>query len=186
MPSRVREGKCPIEAAVLNRTGCRSDTGSMLTRRAIIATAICAAVAETACADDGSAQAFVAAIYAAYKGKNSKGVRIDTGAALQRYFEPSLAAIIAKDEQAAARRKDVPTLDGDPFVDGQDWEISAVTIAVSNVTDTSATATATFSNAGTPTKVVYDLVHINSGWRIHDITWTHDGKPETLRGLYVK
>ena len=158
----------------------------MLTRRSIIAVAAAAVLAGPVHADDGSASAFIAAIYAAYKGKNSKGVRIDSEAALRRYFEPSLATMIAKDEQAAARRKDVPTLDGDPFVDGQDWEISAVTIAMTNVTDTSATATATFNNAGTPTKVVYDLIRINNDWRIHDITWLHDGKPETLRSLYAK
>ena len=159
----------------------------MPTRRAIVtAAAVCTLFGETARADDGSARAFIAAIYAAYNGKNSKGVRLTGEAALRRYFEPSLATMIVKDEQAAARRKDVPTLDGDPFVDGQDWEISAVTIAMSDVTDTSATATATFNNAGTPTKVVYDLVRINDGWRIRDIAWLHDGKPETLRGLYLK
>jgi hypothetical protein len=158
----------------------------MLTRRSILAAATCAFLADPVHANDGSAQAFIAAIYTAYKGKNSKGASLDGDAALRRYFEPSLAAMIAKDEQAAARRKDVPTLDGDPFVDGQDWEISAVNIAMTNVADTSATATATFNNAGTPTKVVYDMVRINGDWRIRDITWSHDGKPETLRGLYVK
>ena len=159
----------------------------MPARRAIIiAAAVCAFFGEIARADDGSAQAFIAAIYAAYKGKNTKGVRLNGEAALRRYFEPSLATLIVKDEQAAARRKDVPTLDGDPFVDGQDWEIAAVAIAMSNVTDTSATATATFDNAGTPTKVVYDMVRTNGDWRIRDITWQHDGKPETLRSLYVK
>jgi Protein of unknown function (DUF3828) len=165
----------------------------MLTRRSILAlaAATCAFLADpllakTVLADDRSAQAFIAAIYTAYKGKNSKGVNLDGEAALRRYFEPALAAMIVKDEQAAARRKDVPTLDGDPFVDGQDWEISAVNIAMTNVTDASATATATFNNAGTPTKVVYDMVRINNDWRIRDITWLHDSKPETLRSLYVK
>jgi Protein of unknown function (DUF3828) len=176
---------------LLNQAAPRPDISTMLTRRSILAAAACATLAgpvlaNTVLADDGSAQAFIAAIYAAYKGKNSKGVRLDGDTALRRYFEPSLAAMILKDEQAAARRKDVPTLDGDPFVGGQDWEISAVNIAMTNVADTSATATATFNNAGTPTKVVYDLVRINNDWRIRDITWSYDGKPETLRSLYVK
>jgi hypothetical protein len=159
----------------------------MLTRRSIVTTAaVCALFGEAARADDGSAQAFITAIYSAYKGKDSKGVNLDGEAALRRYFEPSLATMIAKDEQAATRRKDVPTLDGDPFVAGQDWEISTVNIAMGNVTDTSATATATFDNAGSPTKVVYDMVRINNDWRIRDITWEYNGKPETLRSLYVK
>jgi hypothetical protein len=171
---------------LLNLFGSRPDIITVLTRRSILAAAACAAFASPGHADDGSAQAFVTAIYAAYKGKSSKGVNLDGNVALRRYFEPSLAAIISKDDQAAARHNDVPTLEGDPFVDGQDWEIATVNIAMTNVTDTSATATATFDNAGTPTKVAYDLVRINSDWRIHDITWLHDGKPETLRSLYVK
>jgi hypothetical protein len=55
------------------------------------------------------------------------------------------------------------------------------------VTDTAnnaASATATFDNSGTPTTVVLDLVKIGSSWRVSDVTWQHDGKKETLRGLY--
>jgi Protein of unknown function (DUF3828) len=158
----------------------------MLTRRVILLAIASSAVTGPALGDDGTALAFVTAIYAAYKGKNSKGVRLDNETALRRYFEPSLATLIATDEKGAARRHDVPTLDGDPFVGGQDWEIGAVNIAMTNVGANAATATATFNNAGSPTKVVYDLVKNNNDWRIHDITWLYDGKPQTLRGLYAK
>lgn len=30
-----------------------------------------------------------------------------------------------------------------------------------------------------------DLVKIKNDWRVNDITWPRDGKPETLRGIYV-
>src|SRR5260370_41451366 len=83
-----------------------------------------------AVAAEASATAFVTKIYDAYKGENSKGILIDTRAAIRRYFEPSLAALISKDQKDAARRHDVPTLDGDPFIYAQDWTISAVAIAV--------------------------------------------------------
>src|SRR6266436_1620428 len=76
-----------------------------------------------AVAANASATAFVTKIYDAYKGKNSKGILIDTDAAIRRYFEPSLAALISKDEKDAARRHDVGTLDSDPFIDAQDWDI---------------------------------------------------------------
>ena len=97
-----------------------------------------------AVAAEASATAFVTRIYDAYKGENSKGILIDTDAAIRRYFEPSLAALISKDQKDAARRHDVPALDGDPFVDAQDWDISAVDIAVREASPDKAVATVGF------------------------------------------
>jgi len=136
-------------------------------------------------AADSAATVFVTKIYDAYKRKNSKGILIDTEAALRRYFEPSLVAMIIKDEKAAARRHEVPTLDGDPFIDAQDWEISAIEVAVSDASAGKATATVNFKNFDEPKKVVLDLVKLKSDWRIADITWQRDGREtETLRGLF--
>jgi hypothetical protein len=145
----------------------------------------CGLLATPASAADASATVFVTKIYDAYKGKNSKGIPIDTDAALRRYFEPSLVAMIIKDEKAAARRHEVPTLDGDPFIDAQEWEVSTIDIAVSDASAGKATATVNFKNFDEPKKVVLDLVKIKGDWRIADITWQRDaGKTETLRGLF--
>jgi hypothetical protein len=169
----------------------------MLTRRLffISAAAFCAGAgaAGSARADDGPALAFVKAIYAAYKGKNTKGIAIDTDAQLRRYFEPSLAALISNDRKDAAKHHDVPTLDGDPFIDAQDWEIKSFDITVNEMDGSKAAATVKFVNAGEPATVTLDLVsiagagnanHNENPWRISDITYLHDGKPETLRGLF--
>jgi hypothetical protein len=32
---------------------------------------------------------------------------------------------------------------------------------------------------------VPDLLAVNNDWRINDIIWMHDGKPESLRELYA-
>jgi hypothetical protein len=135
-------------------------------------------------AADAAATAFVTKIYDAYKGKGSKGVSIAGEAAVQRYFEPSLAAMIIKDQKAAARKHDVPSLDGDPFIDAQDWEISAFDIAVTDAPPDKAVATVSFKNIDQQTKIVLDLVKVKGDWRIADITWQRDGKAETLRALY--
>jgi hypothetical protein len=156
----------------------------MLTRRTIMLGAASAVIAAPARAADPSATAFVTAIYNAYKGKNAKGIRLDNEAGIRRYFEPSLAALMIKDEKDAARRHEVPNLDGDPFVDAQDWDIAAVNIAVADTASNAASATATFSNSGTPATVVLDLIKTGNDWRVRDITWQHDGKKETLRELY--
>ncbi len=157
----------------------------MLSRRNIIILgAICTAFAVPAQADT-TALVFVSGIYGAYKGKNAKGIRLDSEVALKRYFEPSLAALISKDQKDAARRHEAPNLDGDPFVDAQDWQIPDFNIAISDTGAGKATATVKFVNQGDAATVVLDLVAVNDNWRIYDITWMHDGKPETLRGLYV-
>jgi hypothetical protein len=126
----------------------------------------------------------VTKIYDAYKGKGSKGISINGETAVRRYFEPSLAAMIVKDQKAAARRHDVPTLESDPFIDAQDWEISGIDVSVTDAPPDKAVATVSFKNLDQAAKVVLDLVKVKSDWRIADITWQRDGKAETLRGLY--
>src|SRR5919198_4434132 len=135
-----------------------------LSRRCFLTGAAAALLPAVAFADDASAKAFLDAIYKAYIGKNTKGVSLEGDAAVRRYFEPTLAAMIIKDGKDAARRKEVPTLDGDPFVDAQDWEISAVTIDVADAGPGKATGTVTFVN-DTPKKIVLDLVKLKDGWR---------------------
>jgi Protein of unknown function (DUF3828) len=159
----------------------------MLTRRAFTLGAACApiAIATAALAGDASALTFVTDIYNGYKGKGSPGRALDSDPAIRRYFEPSLATLMIKDRKRAAKRGEVGTLDFDPFVDAQDWEITAFDIAVSDTAQGRAVATVKFSNQGKPAVVSLDLVTIKSEWRIRDITWEIDGKPQTLRGLYV-
>ena len=152
-----------------------------LSRRLIILGAACIAAGRTALADDTAALAWVKGIYAAYRGKKAKGISLDDAAALRRYFEPSLAALIVKDRRNAARSNEAPRLDGDPFVDAQDWQIPDFDIAAADNGPGKATATVKFVNQSEPTTVVLDLVTVNANWRITDIIWLHDGKPETLR-----
>jgi hypothetical protein len=162
----------------------------MPTRRAFLFTAACLfivprSIGAAPAADRDAATAFVTKIYDAYKGKSSKGYSIENEADIRRTFEPALAALIIKDEKAAAKRKDAPALEFDPFVDGQEWELSAVNIAVSEMPPNKAVATVNFKNFGLPTKVVLNLVKTKSDWQIANITWARgDSIPETLRELF--
>jgi hypothetical protein len=157
----------------------------MLSRRTIILGAVCMAVAKPAFAADPTATAFVTAIYNAYKGKDAKGVPLDNERIIRRYFEPTLAAAMAKDQKAAARRNEVGLLDFDPFLDAQDWDVGAFDIAVSDAAAGTAKATVKFVNQGEAMTVVLDLVQVKNDWRVYDITWLHDGKTENLRKTFV-
>jgi hypothetical protein len=132
-------------------------------------------------AAEPSAASFVEAIYAAYKGKDANGISLDNDAAVRRYFEPKLAALIIKDRKDA--RGEVGKLDVDPFIDAQDWEINAVDIAVREIAVGKASATVSFKNVDEQHTVILDLVKLGEGWRIANITWD---RKATLRGVLDK
>jgi hypothetical protein len=148
----------------------------------VICVCICTAFATVGVrAAEPSAESFVEAIYVAYQGKNAKGVLLDNDAAVRRYFDPELAALIIKDRKDA--RGEVGKLDFDPFIDAQDWEIGAVDIAVREVAAGKASSTVSFKNVGAQHIVVLDLIKLRTGWRIADITWD---RKATLRGVLTQ
>jgi hypothetical protein len=137
-------------------------------------------------ADSDTPDAFLKGIYSHYGDSDKKdgaGVMIDSAAQLRRYFTADLVALIEADEKAAEKRGDVPTLDGDPFIDAQDWQVTDLKIHVDSQTATAAKATVTFENVKEPKVVQLDLVNTPKGWRIADIFWKGDG---SLRALYKK
>lgn len=159
-------------------------SGIMFDRRQFIAGAISAVLPATGAQADAAAQAFLVSLYNNYRGKNGNGIALDKEAVIRRYFEPALAALIVKDRKEAENRGDVPALDGDPFVDAQDWEIAAFDVTVRDTAPDKASGTVTFQNFDKAVTVVLDLVKLREGWRIADITWQRDGETATLRALF--
>jgi hypothetical protein len=176
----------PSTAAAAQMHQTSPETSTMLTRRHLLLTAVCAAIASPAFAADQTAQQFVTAIYAAYKGKHAKGILLTKERDIRRYFAPALAALIIKDREDAAKRNEVGALDGDPFIDAQDWEISSFDIAVSEPAPGKAVATVKFTN-DTPKVVVLDLVKLKNEWRISEIIWRRENnKSEALSSIFGK
>ena len=139
-----------------------------------------AAAAPALAAESGTPQAFLDAIYQAYRGKGAKGIVLDKPATIRRYFAADLAGAMIADQAAAAKRGEVPELDGDPFVDAQDFEITDLAIKTTMDGASKATGTVTFKNFGEAQSVTLDLVKTANGWRIADIRM----KERTLRELY--
>jgi hypothetical protein len=159
-------------------------TAARLTRRTLTIAAASVLIAIPVLAADVSAKTFVNGIYEAYKGSGAKGLPLDSEGAVRRYFEPSLAALVIKDRRSAARRHEVGKLDGDPFVDAQDWNIDKFDVDVTENEPGKAKATIKFINLDQPAIIVLDMVKIGNDWRIADITWLREDKPQTLRNLY--
>lgn len=123
---------------------------------------------------------FVENIYKSYVGKNAPAADLSTREALDRYFTPSLAELIDKDAVEAEKQQEAPLLNGDPFVDAQDWEIAEPSVTIQDFSGERATATATFKNFGKTVSVRLALVLTPKGWRVDDVFWSEGN----LRGLY--
>ncbi|SDR62353.1 Protein of unknown function [Rhizobiales bacterium GAS191] len=130
-------------------------------------------------AQEPGAKDFLARLYANYAGK-AKGIDYTSAASVKRYLTPELGALLNKSLQAT-KSGDAPDLDGDPFIDAQDWEITELAIAIAEPGPDRATGTVTFKNLGEAKTITLDLKKTKAGWRIDDIHWPDDHG--TLRKL---
>ncbi len=147
---------------------------SVLSRR--LALAALGALPLTARAQTQSPQTFLQSIYEPYLTAGFKGQPYWQ---LDRFFTPPLARVIDADMREAKRRVEVPKLDGDPFLDAQEWDIENLAISV-KTDGPKATGAVSFDNFGKRTEVALDLVQTPVGWRIADIK----GPSGSLSALY--
>jgi hypothetical protein len=96
------------------------------------------------------------------------------------YFEAKLAAAISADSRDAAKRGEVPNLDGDPICDCQDYEPFKAVIGIISVKGNRAEADVRFTNFEEK-RLHYRLIATSKGWRIYDIVLP-DG--HSLRGMF--
>jgi len=89
-----------------------------------------------------------------------------------------------KDQENAAKHHEEGELGADPFIDAQDWDFKHFDVAIKDPAPGKVSATVTFVNFGKQETIVLELIAIKNDWRIYDITWPRDGKPETLRGVF--
>ena len=150
---------------------------SGLGRRTFVILGLGAALAGTATAQQSTPQTFIESIYKPYLAKDFKGLPYGES---ERYFAPALSAAMERDMEGAKRRGEPPALDGDPFVDAQEWQITDLAIAVRMKGALTAVATVTFANFGKPNRLKIALVQTPAGWRIADIISAR----ESLAALY--
>ena len=136
-----------------------------LSRRVLLGSGLVTALSGTEAMAQATAQAFVESLYRPYLNAGFQGQPYGDTA---RFFVPALAQAIDRDNREARRRNEVPTLNGDPFVDAQDWEISKLSIDVTASGD-AATARVSFQNFAEARRVVLERVKTPAGWRIADI-----------------
>ena len=145
-------------------------------RRLVLAGLVTALAGTDVRAQAVTAQAFVENLYRPYLDKGFRGQPYDEAT---RFFVPALAQAMDRDNREAKRRNEVPALNGDPFVDAQDWEISRLSIDVTASGD-AATARIAFQNFGETKRLLLELAKTPAGWRIAEI----EAPSGSLKALY--
>lgn len=100
-------------------------------------------------------------------------------------YSSRLQALIDADAKATPEG-DAGTIDWDVFVNGNNWQLSKLTIALVFKSDVRARVRTRFFNFKDPHDIQFDLVRENGRWAIDDISETKKGNrwtmSKTLRG----
>lgn len=146
------------------------------TAATVIALGFWAAGSLPALAEEPSAKAFVDGIYQGYVGPEGSayGVSLDDDDALRQWFAPDLAQAIIADSDAAEARGEVPMLDGDPFVNAQEWQIDGFEDVVTESAPGHAQAVVTFDNNDRHETITLDLVLLDGAWKVLEIDYGLD------------
>jgi hypothetical protein len=83
-------------------------------------------------------------------------------------FSPTLRQLWDDKEQRALE-EEMPFPDFDPFINGQDFDITDLVITDPLVEGDTATVVATFFNFGSPQEMHFTLVRRAEGWKIDDL-----------------
>lgn len=74
----------------------------------------------------------------------------------------------------------------DPYIDGQDYEITDFAIGAVAIEGDTAVADVTFSNFGEPRALTYELVLESDGWKIDDVVSTNPDNPYRLSDIFAE
>lgn len=147
-------------------------------RRLVLAAIVLLAGAVPAWAFD-TPEALLKAFYAHYLVKDFDWNSFDETA----FRSKRLNELYARDEADSERIGGVARLDFDPYINGQDYEVTKLAIGKAATKGKSATAEVTFRNFDDAETLTYTLVDEGDGWVIDDVRSTGAGEKYSLRAL---
>jgi hypothetical protein len=90
---------------------------------------------------------------------------------LPHVYSKRLQALVEKDERETPEGE-VGRIDWDVFIDGQDWRLTGLNIALVAKSAARAQVRARFKNFAHPCDMLFDLVLEDGHWRIDEVTKT--------------
>ena len=74
----------------------------------------------------------------------------------------------------------------DPYIDGQDYDLTDFTIGAAGIAGDYASVDVTFLNFGEPRALTYELVLEDGGWKIDDVVSTNPDNPYRLSVIFAE
>ncbi|WP_332700355.1 DUF3828 domain-containing protein [Devosia sp.] len=74
----------------------------------------------------------------------------------------------------------------DPYIDGQDFDITEFEIGAAGIAGDDASVDVTFLNFGEPRSLVYELVMEDGGWKIDDVVSTNPEDQYRLSEIFAE
>jgi hypothetical protein len=120
-------------------------------------------------------------------------------ALLEAFYEPYLSGEFTDDEsvfRSAALNQlyaddarntpegDQGAISFDPYIDGQDFEITKLEIGEATIKGDKAEVEVSFDNFDRPTTIIYDLVREEDSWKIDDVAKTAGEYPYRLSDIF--
>ena len=146
-------------------------------RRLLFTAAILvAATAHAAAQPFGTPETLLEAFYAPYgSGDFAEDDSVFRSAALNALYEAD-----AQNTPAG----EMGAIEFDPFVDGQDYELTNFVIGTPAIEGETASVDVTFENFGEPVDLTYFLVDEN-GWKIDDVVSNNPANPYRLSDIFA-
>ncbi|MFA6954812.1 MAG: hypothetical protein WC538_02950 [Thermoanaerobaculia bacterium] len=147
------------------------------------------AVAILAAPAPATPEELVRLVYADHQPWAGKAIAWEDSAVLAKYCDASLVELFKKDGEYSARMQEVGCLDGDPFLDAQDYDEKGITPPkIRKVKGKSGDLyEVTFTGLSDAWKnwnvrLQYDVRKTPEGWRIHDIIFKNG---DSLRKIFA-
>lgn len=106
--------------------------------------------------------------------KNEKLMKQANYRLVVRRASKSLAALFRKNDECEKKEQGICALDWDFIINGQDYQLSDVSVGAAAIKGDKATVTATFKNMGGANRNIYHFVREAGVWKVEDV--------ETRRG----
>lgn len=121
-------------------------------------------------------------------------------ALLEAFYAPYLSDTIADDDSGfrsaalnalyqadaeATPEGEMGALSFDPYVDGQDFQLSDLVVGEPAISGDSAVVVVQFKNFGNPLQLTYELVQEDGGWKINDVVQADGEYPYRLSEIFA-
>mgnify|MGYP000869674216 CR=1 FL=1 len=101
-------------------------------------------------------------------------------------FRSRALEALYENDMALAGEGEMGAISFDPYIDGQDFDITDLAIATPDIAGDQARVDVTFRNFGEPRTLTYELVLEDGGWQIDDVVSTNPHNRYRLTEIFAE